>query len=78
MTEGKCKFCQRKIVWAKMPSGKLNPFVKVTAYTISQDEDAEKVIPQDEEYGQLFISHFVDCQDIAGLRKDHAHDEAPT
>lgn len=68
MTEDVCKLCGRKVWWAKMPSGKPNPFVKVTGYTIEDGENAVKAISD----SPLFISHFVDCQRVGDLRKDHA------
>ena len=60
MNPDTCKKCGRKIVWAKMPSGKANPFVKVTTYRIDESGQAHKDISEDGVCA-LYISHFVDC-----------------
>lgn len=58
MSEPVCSKCGRKIVWAKTPAGKANPFVKVTIYEIV-DGQAYKITEPPS--GASYISHFVDC-----------------
>jgi len=69
MNEDTCKKCQRKIMWATMPSGKACPFVKVKAYVITSEGKALSVDCGD----PTFISHFVDCPAAGSFsKKGHA------
>ncbi len=66
MNESKCSRCGRYIVWARMPSGKWCPFVKVTVYTMAsgnaQKFEMTSTVPgEDVAAIPFYISHYVDC-----------------
>ncbi len=76
LKQDKCKKCGRYIVWAKMPSGKWCPFVKVTTYRIDGEQAAKDI--SEEGLLALYISHYVDCPNSGEFGKNKKkEDESP-